>query len=159
MIVHEIGTHLVRAYNGSQLPYKIFQTGTPGYILTEEGLAMYNERTIIDKHDEKFYWPARNLLGVSYALEHNFYDTFQYILALGYTKHQAFKLATRFKRGIGDTSVPGAYTKDIVYFLGERLIRNFIEKQNGDIQDLYLGKIGIDDIENIKYVIRKTNKN
>lgn len=118
VITHEIATHLIRSFNGSRnFPFKMFRLGVGNHLETEEGLAMYKEReTILDEYDEKFYWPARNLLAVHKALHESFYDVYVFLLELGYDKEQSFRLAIRTKRGISDTSKPGAYTKDMLYF-------------------------------------------
>lgn len=43
LIVHEIGTHVSRAENGSKQPYKIFSIECANVLYSEEGLATVNE--------------------------------------------------------------------------------------------------------------------
>ena len=43
LIAHEIATHIFRLENGRLQKYKIFEQGTASYLLTEEGLAIYNQ--------------------------------------------------------------------------------------------------------------------
>ena len=43
LIVHEVEVHAVRSANGRAQPLKIFSTGLPGSLETEEGLALYAE--------------------------------------------------------------------------------------------------------------------
>ena len=45
VIAHEIMTHIYRLENGRRQPYAIFALGTAQYLATEEGLAIYNQKS------------------------------------------------------------------------------------------------------------------
>jgi len=64
---------------------------------------------------------------------------------------RAFRTALKVKRGLEDTSLLGAFTKDFLYFQGYKKIKDFID-HGGQIKDLYIGKFGIDDIKLIQQI-------
>src|SRR3989338_2474325 len=113
LIVHEIGTHIIRAENGLRQPYKIFSRGLPGYLMTEEGLAVVNEEIhgCLDPFTLKIY--AGRILAVQRALKGSFRSTYNF-LCKHFTKDTAWRLTVRAKRGLTDTSQIGGCTKDIV---------------------------------------------
>jgi uncharacterized protein (TIGR02421 family) len=143
LAIHELGTHALRTENGLLQPLKIFKNGFAHYLETEEGLAAYNEyrtglmtSTILRNY-------AGRIIAIHYALKYDFITTYHHLTAF-FPKKMAWKLTLRAKRGLKDTSKPGAYTKDCTY------LRGFIEilkySKNQDIDALYVGKIGIKDL-------------
>ncbi len=150
-IAHEIETHVFTAMNGSQQPYKIFQRGLADYLMTEEGLAVYNQERTESSETEKKYWPASSVVGIYTALHGSFADVYAEIIKHGFSVDRAWKVALKAKRGLSDTSKPGAFTKDFVYFKGYREILDFIQK-GGDLRDLYIGKINLADLDIAKKV-------
>lgn len=150
-IAHEIETHVFRAMNGALQPYKIFQRGLAGYLTTEEGLAIYNQERTESSETEKKYWPASSVIGIYKALRGSFLDVFHEVMHQGFDAERAWKVAIKAKRGLIDTSKPGAFTKDFVYFKGHREILDFV-KNGGSIKDLYYGKITLKDLETVKKV-------
>lgn len=148
LIVHEICTHIFRAENGRIQPLKIFLHGFPGYLVTEEGLATYNEEItgLLTNRTLKNY--AGRVIAVDYAINHSFEDTFHHLRDF-FGRNNSFRLTIRSKRGTKDPDQPGAYTKDHVYLKGYHLIKNFI-KEGGDLKKLYVGKIGINDLPLMK---------
>lgn len=150
-IAHEIETHVFTAMNGSFQPYKIFQRGLAGYLLTEEGLAVYNQERTEAKTTVKHYWPASSVIGIAKALQGSFVEVYQEVMKYGFNAERAWQVALKAKRGLTDTSFPGAFTKDVVYFKGFRLIQDFVAK-GGDLRDLYVGKINLDDLPLIKKI-------
>ncbi len=150
-IAHEIETHVFTAMNGSLQPYKIFQRGLADYLMTEEGLAVYNQEQTESSETEKKYWPASSVIGIHKALHGSFSDVYEEVLKYGFSMDRAWKVALKAKRGLTDTSKPGAFTKDFVYFKGYRIILDFV-KNGGDLRDLYYGKINLKDLEIVKKV-------
>lgn len=147
LIAHEIETHVLTSENGLHQPYTIFRTGFAQYLDTQEGLAIYNQNRMLSQHHEKRLGAVRSLLSIAFALEHGFADTRKYLEeALGYTPEKALMKAMDIKRGIGDTSEPGAFTKGIVYYRGLRAIEHFIAT-GGDVKRLYVGKIALEDLD------------
>lgn len=150
-ITHEIETHVFTAMNGSLQPYKIFQRGLADYLMTEEGLAVYNQMRTESVEIEKKYWPASSVIGIYTAMHGSFAEVYDKLISLGFSIDRAWKVALKAKRGLADTSQPGAFTKDFVYFKGYRKILEFI-KNGGDLKNLYYGKINMDDLDIVKKV-------
>jgi hypothetical protein len=124
--LHEIGVHAVRAHNGQKKPLTIFATGLPGYLATEEGLAAYNEyQNDIDDGLPLF---ALRVLGVHWALRHSFVTTFKLVRQACGDDEVAWQITLRCKRGLRDTSLPGAYTKDLSYLRGFLMIKKAVKK-------------------------------
>lgn len=153
-IAHEIYTHILRAECGRIQPYKLFHSGTAGYLSTEEGLALYKEKIMgtLDKRALKEY--SSRVVAVYCAMNKSFRETYN-ILNKILPKEKAWKLTVRAKRGIEDTSKPGAFTKDISYLKGYYEVNDFI-KNPSCLHLLHYGKIGVKDslaipkIENLK---------
>lgn len=139
LIVHEIGTHIARAENASHQMLKMFSYGFPNYLITEEGLAVFNEERagILSASIAKNY--AARVIAVHLSMKHSF-STIYRILLEYFSKEDAFTLTVRAKRGLGDTSSPGSFTKDHIYLSGYFQVKNFARKHQ--LKDLYVGKIG-----------------
>jgi len=150
IIVHEIGTHVVRAENGEHQPFKFFRRGLPGYLMTEEGLAVYNEEInkCLNNYILKVY--AGRVLAIEMAMKDSFRVTYS-MLRQFFTRGTAWRLTVRAKRGLIDTSQPGAFTKDIAYLKGYLAIKKFVAG-GGDARKLYYGKVGLQHIELLKNI-------
>ncbi|MDP7069467.1 MAG: DUF1704 domain-containing protein, partial [Candidatus Peribacteraceae bacterium] len=150
LIAHEIETHVLTSENGSHQPYEILRRGTAGYLDTQEGLAIYNEKGVLSPHSEKIYNPARNVIGLQYSLSHSLAQTRTYLQSeLGYSPDKALQQSVSMKRGLGDTSDTGGFTKSMVYFRGLKAIEKFVDN-GGDLKRLYIGKISLEDLETIE---------
>jgi uncharacterized protein (TIGR02421 family) len=150
LIAHEIETHVLTSENGSHQQYEILRRGCAGYLDTQEGLAMYNERDVLSPHSEKRYNPPRNILGLRYSLTHSLAQTRTYLqVELGYSPEKALQQSISMKRGLSDTSEPGGFTKSVVYFRGLRAIKKFVDN-GGDLKRLYIGKVALEDLELIE---------
>lgn len=149
LIIHEVGTHVLRAANGRKQDYKIFSSGLPGYLATEEGLAAYNEELAGVSSPHVIYRLARNVVGTKLAATRGFMDVYRAILPYCKDEDLAFRVTARYKRGLKDTSKPGGFLKDHAYLEGYFLIKTFVE-HGGDIKDLYAGKIRVADM----YIVR-----
>jgi uncharacterized protein (TIGR02421 family) len=150
LIVHEIGTHIVRYENGSYQPYKIFMRGLPNYLMTEEGLAVVNEEMngCLDNTILKRY--ASRVVAVDMATKYGFRKVYNHLRKY-LDKDLAWRTTIRVKRGLEDTSKPGGCTKDYAYLRGYFAVKKFIE-DGGDIQKLYYGKIGIQHVDMLKRI-------
>lgn len=152
LVAHEIETHVLTAENGSHQPYELFRRGCANYLDTQEGLAIVNQNRVLPPFHEKRLGAARSLLGAAFALEHSFSETLAYLEEeLGYRPEKALAKAFDLKRGLSRTEEPGAFTKGIVYFRGQRAIELF-QKEGGDLKRLYVGKVAIEDLTTIEKV-------
>jgi len=152
LIAHEIETHVITAENGDHQPYQLLRRGCAGYMDTQEGLAIFNQNRVLSPYHEKRYGPARSVLAVAYALDHSFADTRKYLEEeLGYRPEKALTKTIDVKRGLRDTSEPGAFTKGLVYLRGLRAIEQFVTG-GGSLSDLYIGKVALEDMELIRQI-------
>lgn len=148
---HEIETHIRRYVNNERLPEEI-QTCF-NYIETEEGLAITTEEMKNALSAEQLRIYAGRVLGVIYASNHSFYEVFRYLQKHKFNDEDAFTITARVKRGIANTANPGGLTRDHIYLSGKIKVDKFLSN-GGSVSDLYLGKIGIDDVEVVKKILR-----
>ncbi|MBN1494266.1 DUF1704 domain-containing protein [Candidatus Peregrinibacteria bacterium] len=148
LIIHEIETHILTAENGKNQNYEMFNRGFANYLETQEGMAIYN--IISQEKDEKYLFIAISLVvAVDMAMKHSFVEIFEQMLNYKIPPERAFRTALKVKRGLEDTSSPGGFTKDFLYYKGYKKIKDFVGR-GGSIKDLYIGKFSVDDIELIK---------
>lgn len=149
LLIHEVGTHVLRSYNG-------FNTGFPAlgnanltsYLDIEEGLATWNEESMGFLTDT---W-LKKKAGMTWAIylaENLSFRQLYNALSGNFLKYSAWDIAYRVKRGLGDTSYPGVYAKDVVYFRGFRRVKAALEKDPLKYSKLYAGKI---DLNQTKWV-------
>lgn len=150
LIVHEIETHILTAENGKDQKYELFNRGFANYLETQEGLAIYN--IVSREKEEKYLYLAISLVyAVNMALNHSFLEIFDKMLDFKIPPERAFRTALKVKRGLEDTGLPGAFTKDFLYYSGYKKIREYINRGN-NLKDLYIGKFSIDDINIIREI-------
>jgi len=151
LIIHEIETHILTAENGKHQPYKLFNRGFADYLSTQEGLALYNVKMQGLETDFDRLYKASLLKATDLALKMSFAELFLKLLNIGLPESRIFRICMKLKRGLHDTSKPGAFTKDHLYFVGEKMIEQFVQ-DGGKIEDLYLGKFNFQDLEYIKKI-------
>jgi uncharacterized protein (TIGR02421 family) len=152
LIIHELRTHVRRACNGFQSGLLNLGLGLQDYMATEEGLASWMEQ----KHNllrraqiETYAWRA---LGASLGHQHGFAQTFRELMARGASPSLAWDVTLRVKRGLEDTSISGCFPKDYVYLHGREIVHQYL-RDGGSEDDLFLGKISIDQIPLIKRIL------
>lgn len=147
LVVHEIETHILRHENGLLQNDLIYAFGFPGYLETEEGLAIYSEWkcNLLDDADLRKY--CLRVLASELAFSMSFYDVYKEISE--YTNiEEAFSITLRVKRGLEDTNRPLGYSKDSVYFSG---LQKMKLQTSEDIKKLYIGKIGLAELEYLNF--------
>lgn len=150
LMVHEVGTHVMRAENGRKQHLRLFSSGFPNYLSTEEGLAVYNEEEAGVLRREDIMGYAGRVVAVEMALKNSFNTVYNDLLEY-FPKEEAFTLASRAKRGLSTTSHPGGYTKDYLYLKGYLDVKDFVRKF-GSTNALYVGKIGIQHVPIVKAI-------
>jgi hypothetical protein len=148
-LVHEVGTHVLRSLNG-------FDTGFPAlgnanltsYLDIEEGLATWNEESMGYLTDSWLKKKAGMVWGIYLGEQLTFRQLYN-ALSGNFLKYSSWDIAYRIKRGLGDTSYPGIYAKDVVYFRGFRKVKRILEKDPTMYEKLYAGKI---DVKRAKWV-------
>lgn len=151
LLVHEIGTHVFRFENGRMQPFRIFERGTAEYLRTEEGLAIWNQNHLQKNLGEKFLTPAFQIIAIYLGQKMSFLDLFHYLKNTyeELSDELLWKLCLKAKRGLTDTKKKQVFTKDSLYFRGNQDIERFI-KNDGKVEDLYIGKISIKDLDILK---------
>lgn len=147
LLVHEIGTHVFRAVNGSRQPIQLLQFGLLDYQSTEEGLAVFHEseRGLLRPADLQKY--ALRLVIADRALQGASFADLLTILLDYVAFDQAFDIAARAKRGFEDTAQPGCHVKDQVYFSGYRDVSRFLSRYPDSKKTLMMGKVSIDFVD------------
>ncbi len=150
LLVHEIGTHVFRFENGKLQNFRIFQRGTANYLHTEEGLAIWNQNQLGLDLGQKFLQPAQQVVAIYLAKKMGFADLFHFLhKTYELEDHIAWKLCIKAKRGLSDSGKSGSFTKDTLYFFGNKDIERFVARK-GNIADLYTGKICIEDLKTVQ---------
>lgn len=148
---HEIKTHIIRYVNNQKLPAII--RNSFNYIETEEGLALQMEEkhNCLSKKQLMIY--AARTIAVHLSLIKSFYEIFTIIKKYGFDDETAFQITSRAKRGLGDTSKFGGFTKDYIYLSGKIKIEKYLEAGRR-LDDLFIGKISINDVSKIQKILK-----
>lgn len=146
-LVHEVGTHVLRSVNGSNSGFDALSNANlPSYLDVEEGLATWNESNM-DLLTLRWLKEKAALVWAIYLGENlSFRELYNCVLGVLPTR-SAFDVVYRVKRGLEDTSYPGIYAKDVVYFRGFRKVMGRLEKDLSLYEKLYAGKIGFEQCE------------
>lgn len=156
MLYHEIGTHVLRRINYEKQPWykKKKQYGlTHNYLKTEEGLAVIHGH--LPRTNKLMWRSALKYLGVAKAYQLSFSQLFAWISQYRHRPEANWRFCVRLKRGLTDTSQPGGFTKDLVYFAGFVKVWHWLSEHNFMIDDLYYGKLALEDVE----IAKKLNPN
>ena len=148
LLVHEIDTHVLRTENGFLRKYAFYSADLSRTIMHEEGLALYNEKIngLQDDFAQLLYC-ARFLCCVNYNM--SFYELFDMLINYGCSEDISLYIVSRIKRGLSDTSKPGGFVKDYVYYQGLKEIETAIEKDKGIYNKMYYGNISLKDIDTL----------
>ena len=146
-IVHEIGTHVLRRYNGEQniLPV-IGKHNTADYLDTEEGLALYNEELFDVLSSTALLKRVLLAWGIHNGVNMTFRELYMFFIEK-VDPETAFHFVYRIKRGLTDTAMPGIYAKDLAYIRGYVKVKALIANDPSAYTKLYAGKITLKQIE------------
>lgn len=147
MLYHEVGTHALRRVNYEKQPWfkKKKQFGFGSYLKTEEGLASLH--SLLPLENKLAYGSALRYLAVAHAQKESFAETYKFVSQYIDDSERRWAVTFKQKRGLSDTSLPGGYTKDLVYFAGLVEVWNYLNKRNFEVEGLYFGKLSKDDVE------------
>ncbi len=143
LMVHEIGSHVLRAENAHRQPLAAASIGLRASTATEEGFAAW--------HEERF-GVARPVVGRRYAARLIAADAAQRLgvvpLAAMLEQHvgrsDAVAIAVRAKRGLLDPNAPGGFGKDQAYFAGLVTVRDRLASHPDDYGLLMATKWPVD---------------
>ncbi|MDC0506270.1 hypothetical protein OAN96_01595, partial [Candidatus Gracilibacteria bacterium] len=114
------------------------------------GIATYNQSRFLTPKDAKYYRMFEGYYFVNYALNHS-YDALVAKLLEYYHNDYAtvFEFIAKMKRGTQDVASSYVFNKGVVYLNGYLKVDNFINT-GGDLKELYLAKMTIQDLQNLK---------
>jgi len=145
LLDHEIGTHYIRSQNQRNMDedlQRYIKKKRIGWTLaTEEGLASLCNH-IWYTNCNLFYIPALLYYAVCISMENSFWDTFKALEKFTIDFNDCWLQTMRVKRGMTDTSKPGAFCKDQATFDGSmRILEN---RESIDFLALYGGKVSLE---------------
>lgn len=143
LLVHEIGSHVLRRVNATASPGSLAQVsfGTDA-TSTEEGLAVWWEQTLGVGTSSTMRGYAARVVAVDVALRGSIFDVVA-ALAPYIPTEDAARIAIRVKRGMSDPTLPGALTKDHVYLSGFVAVSDYLRQFPDRIDDLMSTKWGL----------------
>ena len=151
LLYHEIGTHILRRVNYEKQPWykKRKKYGlTHPYLVTEEGLAVLHG--LLPRSNKLVYRSALKYLAVAKANQLSFKTLFAWVNQYLQKPSHAWSFSLRIKRGLKDTSQPGGFTKDLVYFGGFVKVWRWLKEHDFKVDDLYCGKLAVEDVKTAK---------
>jgi len=150
---HEVGTHLLRmmndehqAWHGIRDRYKLANPWT-----TEEGFATLN--TYQSMPCRLMYPQALRYYAVCRGAQSGFVELFQELMSHTSEPKRCWQMCCRIKRGMIDTSLPGAFYLDQAYFKGAVEILRHLDEV--DFGRLYGGQIALQDMDKVHFLLRK----
>jgi hypothetical protein len=162
LLDHEIGTHFTRALNHHLRGFRHAGAGKLGCagvgssskggslreLITEEGLATLN--TLLASDSLSLSSPALSYYAQSRALHLGFSELFLELRKFVPSPASRWSYCFRCKRGLKDTSVPGAFGKDRAYLEGA--IRILEQRHSLDFLVLHAAKVSLEDYPDIKRI-------
>ncbi|MDX1543475.1 MAG: DUF1704 domain-containing protein [Christiangramia sp.] len=137
LIQHEVGTHVLTYYNGSNQPLHQLSIGLADYDPLQEGLAVMSEFMVDGLTANRLRILAgRVIAGEALMNGGNFQEIFRLLkLEYGFSPERAFNITSRIMQG-------GGFMKDIIYLKGLVLLKEHL-MNGGDYEALLAGKYGI----------------
>lgn len=152
MLHHEVGTHYFRRLNEIQQPWyrKHKSFGLNSYLSTEEGLATLHSKI---NASEKHLWSAAlSYYIVCQAEKLSFSELWEDLKKFVDDGDRRWKYCVKAKRGIMDTSRPGAFSRGQLYFVGVVKVVEWLETHSFDARRLYIGKVALEDLEKVEKI-------
>ncbi|MHA7943665.1 flavohemoglobin expression-modulating QEGLA motif protein [Formosa sp. 3Alg 14/1] len=144
LIQHEIGTHALTYYNGTQQPLTQMASGLANYDALQEGIAVLSEYLSGGLSGNRLRILAgRVVAGAALINGAEFHEMFFKLYSqYDFTKERAFNITSRMFQG-------GGFLKDIIYLEGLVRLRNFL-KEGGELVPLLSGKFALHHIDLIQ---------
>jgi hypothetical protein len=143
LVIHEIGTHVFRYENGVCHPLRLLRLGLKGYMVTEEGMATYNEARFSTQDLDTLRRYAARVIAAHLSLTHSFFEVFAHLVRKGLSTKEAYAVVTRAKRAFINTAEHGANVKDKAYLEGYRTVSRHLQNRPEDYSLLMSGKVSI----------------
>lgn len=137
LIQHEVGTHVLTYYNGSNQPLNQLSIGLADYDPLQEGLAVMSEFMVDGLTANRLRILAGRVIAGEALIEGgNFQEIFRLLKKdYGFSAERAFNITSRIMQG-------GGFMKDIIYLKGLVLLKDHLQN-GGEYEPLLAGKYGI----------------
>ncbi len=144
LIQHEIGTHALTYYNGSQQPLSQLAVGLADYDALQEGMAVLSEYLIGGLSGNRLRILAGRVIAGQALLDGADFATMFNLLhtTYGFSKEPAFNITSRMFQG-------GGFLKDVIYLKGLVHLKEYI-MNGGDLEFLLSGKFALKHLPTIK---------
>lgn len=137
LIHHEVGVHLLTAETGGRQPLHLLETGTAGYIETQEALGVLAEHLSGGVDGERMRTLAARVVATYLWCEGaGFTEIVDALTRTGFGEHAAWTVTMRIARG-------GGYTKDAMYLRGLVALADHLARH--PIEPLLVGKFHLRD--------------
>jgi uncharacterized protein (TIGR02421 family) len=140
LIHHEVGTHVVTHFNGSQQPFRQLAGGLSGYEALQEGLAVFAEYAVGGLTRGRLRLVAGRVVAARWLLDGaEFIDVFRLLNeSHGFSSRVSYMIATRVFRG-------GGFVKDAIYLRGLADVLAYLA-DGGDPILLTAGKFALEHV-------------
>lgn len=144
LIQHEVGTHAITYYNGSQQPLTQLAQGLADYDPLQEGIAVLSEYLVGGLRGNRLRTLAGRVIAGEALLDGaEFKEVFNLLYSqYGFSKEPAFNITSRFFQG-------GGFLKDIIYLKGLIHLCQYL-REGGDLEFLLAGKFALKHVPMIK---------
>ena len=144
LIQHEIGTHALTYYNGSQQSLSQLAIGLADYDSLQEGIAVLSEYLGGGLTGNRLRILAGRVVAGAALLDGADFKSVFNLLYTDYqfSKERAFNITSRMFQG-------GGFLKDIIYLKGLVQLRDFLSN-GGDLEPLLAGKFSLRHVNLIK---------
>lgn len=144
LLQHELGTHALTYYNGSQQPLTQLAQGLADYDPLQEGMAVLSEYLVGGLTGNRLRTLAGRVIAGEALLDG---ATFKEIFDLlhkthGFSKFPAFNITSRICQG-------GGFLKDIIYLKGLIHLCDYL-REGGNLEFLLAGKFALKHVPMIK---------
>ena len=154
LLVHEIGSHVLRAVNAEAQPDQLATYGFGRSTATEEGLAVWREDQsgLLQDVDRRKY--AARALGVHLAMSSGITDVAKRLRPL-VGPSMAAEIAVRVKRGLREPERPGVMAKDHCYLSGFLSVSDHLSDKPEDISLLMSTKWPLDLLDRVRSLVSR----
>jgi len=144
LLQHEIGTHALTYYNGSQQSLSQMAAGFADYDALQEGIAVLSEYLIGGLSGNRLRILAGRVVAGDALLDGaDFKQVFNLLYSeYGFSKEHAFNITSRMFQG-------GGFLKDIIYLKGLVELRDYLV-DGGELEPLLAGKFALKHVNVIK---------
>ncbi len=146
---HEVQTHYLRRYNQDlqEWNFESEKKHPQAFRTTEEGLA--NLHSFVERPDPVMRKTYLNYFAAYLGHQASFRQLYNELIAVGVNERLAWNLTLKQKRGLKDTSLPGGWSKNHIYFEGTVKVWHWLADNSNDPRALYYGRITLEDVPRV----------